>query len=151
MNPYNVVGLFLEDIRNEEGGRNTLIGVFSDNTNVTSIPGAFAKLAIYVRVHIVPSYEVHNLSLKLRLTNGEELNLTKFDVGLVSGELKKARDNDAPYAGFIFSAIASPAPVPTAGRLTAILTINEDEVVAVSMKIQQEPTNLSASVSLQPA
>lgn len=141
MNQYNVVCLFCEDIREETQEKYSLAGIFPDNVNVGAIPSVFPKLGIYVRVNLAIDFEINEFSFNLRLPNGETIKLHNYDVAAVKTEQQNAKKLGAPYAGFLFRAMASPAPIPAAGRMLAIMNINGEEIVAGHLNIQAPPTN----------
>ena len=53
MNDISVVALFCSDVRQEKGGTETIVGIFPDNVNLLTIPGAFAQMYVYVRMLIL--------------------------------------------------------------------------------------------------
>jgi hypothetical protein len=140
MNQYNVVCLFCEDIREETNEKYSLVGVFPDNVNVGEIPSAFPKLGIYARFNLATDFEIKEFSFNLRLPNGETIKLLDYDVAEIKTEQQKAKNLGAPFAGFIFRAMASPAPIPAAGRMFAVFAINGEEIIAGHLNIQLPQT-----------
>jgi hypothetical protein len=149
MKDYEAIGLFCEDIREEKSGKFILIGLYTDNVNVTSIPGVFSKLAIYVRIHLNPAFDIREMTLVIRAPGQQEMNIGDFDPAIIEEQRKKG--TVAPHIGLILQAVVSPFPVQAAGTIAAILKVNgEEKTVAVlnvraMEKTKSEPSSPSIS------
>jgi hypothetical protein len=146
----NIVGLFCEDVREEKTGH-TVIGIFPDNVNVPALPGALPKLGVYVRCHLDPRAKIKNLSAKLRLADGEEIQLASFDEATIKKTQAEAREKGTPIAGFIMIAVAMMVKVKEAGLMLAIVNVGGTEVLAASLNLQVEPAIVAASASPPPS
>ena len=147
--PYNVVGVFCDDIREEVNSRHTLIGIYPDNLYVPAVPGMLDRLSLYVRAHIVPALEVRELSMALEIPGEGRTVISSFEQDEVRQQLREAQEQGKPHAGIIFRASAVPAPLPAAGLFRAIVKINDYEVVACALKVEVRATT-SASTSSAP-
>ena len=136
MQPWQVVGLFCEDVRQEKQGY-SLIGILPDNVNVPSIPGMFPKLGLYVRLNVDPAADVGPISLRLRLPDGTESDLTGFDAEFVKETQKEAASKGAPWAGFIVTAVSSPLSIAKAGRIIALASIMGEEMICAGLNVQE--------------
>ena len=137
--PWNIVGVFCEDIREEKTGH-TLIGILPDNLSVPEVPGAIPKLGIYVRCHVETHANVGPISLKLKFADGEIVKLADFSEAKVKATQEDARNKGAPLAGFVLLAVAVMVQIRTTGRILAIVEIGKEEVLAAALNIQIPPT-----------
>jgi hypothetical protein len=137
--PWNVVGLFCEDVREEKTGH-TVIGVFPDNMEVPHLPGALPKLGLYVRCHVDPMADVGEVSLKLKFPDGNEVPLTKFDEATVKKTQADTRAKGTPLCGLVLIAVAAMVQLGGPGRLLAIVTIAGEEVLAATINFELAPT-----------
>ena len=101
MNDISVVAMFCSDIRQEQGGTVTLVGVFPDNVNLPKLPGAFSQMYIYVRMHLLPSFSPKQIITKVLLPNGSELDRSEIEAELVQRTRKKILETGAPTVGLI--------------------------------------------------
>jgi len=146
MNDYDIVGLFCEDIREEINQKHSLIGVYNDGVRVTTVPGAFSKLGVYVRGQFKPSFEVKELQLILRTADGSDINLGEFD--LVDYQGAKAKlEPTSPYIGLVMQAILSPLPIKVEGRIFAIVRVNGVEHIASTLIVRARRPNESSKAS----
>lgn len=155
MDDFNIVGMICEHIREESRSKTTLLGVYNDIVNVPKVPGAFATLGIYVRVHLGRNFPVEDLTLIFKPIDGEPIELGTMD----SKELARAEqadaDDPAPFTGVIMSVNMAPVPIPNEGRMTVIVRLNGKEHVATALKVRVRPVKEgateSSSASEQPA
>lgn len=145
MNLYNAVGFFCDDVREEKGGKMTVIGIYNDTVNVTKIPGSFAKMGLYVRVHLDVKYQVKNMSVKLRMPNGQESDISEFNIEELNSARKDAIENGNPYLGAVLQAVFAPAPIPVAGRIEAILNLDEEQIIVASLNVRERTKSVAAA------
>jgi hypothetical protein len=137
MRTASVVGLFCDDIREEKRGTDTLVGIFPDNINVPALPITFAKLAVYIRIHLDPSNDPPGaIPIRIEMPNGSQMPLGTLEESLVNKTLQDAKATGAPIAGLISRAVASPFHLPAAGRLRVIVTIADEDVLAAAINVQ---------------
>src|SRR5271155_1448575 len=92
MQPVTCIALFCEDIREEQNGVFTLIGIIPDNVNVAAIPvGAsgqlqpdsnikmLTKLCIFIRINFDPDYDLCEAKIRLVPPEGTPIELGKID------------------------------------------------------------------------
>lgn len=137
MPPWQAVGLFCEDIREEKSGQDTLVGILPDNVNLTKIPGVIPKLCLYVRVHVDLEADITAIVASLRFPDGTEQSLGSFDSDFIKKTQKEAREKGAPFAGFIAKGIGGPLNVSVPGQILAIAKIDNEEVVCAFVNIQK--------------
>jgi hypothetical protein len=140
MKPYEAVGVFCDDIREEVGGKITLIGIYSDNVNVTSIPGAFVQLSVYVRVHINLNFDAKEVILLMRLADGEEIQVGDFDPRIIKAQrAQQDTSNPSPYVGLVMQAQFIQLAIKQTGRMLAVVRINGEETIATSLNVKLAP------------
>jgi len=135
MRSWHAIGIFCEDIRQEKTGQ-SLMGIWPDNVNVPEAPGVFPRIGVYVRVHVEPSANVGAISGRLRFPDGSHHELGAFDLNLVKKTQEESRQKDAPWAGFVLTALAYNFPIQAEGRLLLLARIGDDEVVCGSLNVR---------------
>lgn len=141
MDDFNIVGFFCEYVREEVRGKTTLIGVYSDAVNVPKVPGAFAHLSIYVRLHLKRNYPVNDLALIFKPIQGDPVELGAFkpeDLAL-SEKIDEADPN--PFVGVIMQGSLASLPIPAEGRMTVFVRLNGEEHLAAALKVRVRPPN----------
>ena len=139
MQRLSVVALFCEDVREEKSGGETLIGIYPDNVNVPSIPCAFPKLALYVRINLNVEFDHPSLSLTLTMPDKTQVAVTQFERSLIDKALADARATGNPIAGLIGRVVSGNFPVPIPGRIVATVKVGDESIVAGSLNVQQTP------------
>lgn len=139
MNDVNIAGMICEHIREEARGKVTLIGIYNDIVSVTKVPGQFAQLSFYVRIHLKRGYPVNDLTLIVYPIDGEPVELGAFE----PEELKKAEAIDAadpsPFLGVVIQAAMGPVPIPKEGRMRVFVRLNGEEHLAATLKVRVRP------------
>ena len=110
MRPITAIALFCEDIREEQQGTSTIIGVLPDNLSVGPGPGFLPKLAIYLRIQIDHAVNVNTIRARIIFSDGRELDMAPFDLGSV-GIAKSS-------AAALFARSSSSSSSPVAMRIT---------------------------------
>src|SRR3990167_571089 len=119
----SIVALFCEDIREEIGGKTTLVGVLPDNVNVPARPSgipenltsAMPKLCILIKFHFDPADRFSTTKHVITFPNGEEKKIKGASEETVTRARKQAIDRGAPFAGLIIKIVMAPFPA-TIGR-----------------------------------
>jgi hypothetical protein len=132
----SVVGLFCEDIREEKFGSDILIGIMPDNLVVPAVPSALPKLGFYVRANIPVNTAIKSISVKVKLIDGNEMELGRFDESMIEKDREGAIKKGAPILGLIFRAMVAPAHIPKYGRILILAKIDDDEFVCGSLNVQ---------------
>jgi hypothetical protein len=130
----SVVALFCEDIRDEVSGAHTLVGVISDHIRVPAIPGALAKLSIYVRINFDPEYDPGEISVRLRMSDGTEMPLTKFEPELIAKAKSDALASGFPVAGLISKTAAAPFPITQRGITRVLVNVGGAEFLGGALE-----------------
>jgi hypothetical protein len=147
MRDWNVIGLFCDDIREEKSGQDTIIGIMPDHVNVPSFPGVFAKLGVYVRIHLSSTADVSAITAALHFPTGEKMALAGFDRDFIERQKQQNPAGQNPIVGLISKALAAPLLIREAGRLRIVVTFDGEEEVCGTLNVQAAP---SASVTDSP-
>jgi hypothetical protein len=139
MQGISVVGLFCEDIREERAGTDTIIGILPDNINFPQWPAFFPKLCLYVRIHVIPSFEPGQISVHLVMPDGTEPGKIDLDPDLVKKTREAALASKAPTAGFISKFVMSPLQLSGPGRIQAVAHVGHQRIVCGSLYVNVEP------------
>ncbi len=157
-----VVGVFCEDIREEKSGQSTLIGILSDNINVTPPPprtvgraaaGLIPKMGLYVRINLNPDEDGPGaMTLKLLFSDGRELVLGVISEEVIAQSKAEAKSKSLPIAGILSSAVVAPFPAPNPPTLiTAVLDTKNSRVICGILNIVIDPAQaISSNASPQP-
>jgi hypothetical protein len=121
------VAFFCQDIREEVGGTNTLVGVMSDNTQVPRIPFALGRFGIYARALLPLTVEPHDLALIMRLPDGTDVKVGEYTEDFIRSAIEEARETGTPAVGIIATSTASPFPVLAEGVHRLLLKAGEEE------------------------
>jgi hypothetical protein len=117
MNNISAIAVFCSDVRQERGGTETIVGVFPDSVNVPKIPGAFAQMYVYVRMHMLSSFRPSSIVTKLLLPDGTELERSQIEPELIERTREKAIASNSPYMGLIAKFAMAPMHIAQEGRL----------------------------------
>jgi len=138
MNSPSAIALFCEDIREEESGQVSLIGVLGDNVIIAGAPtdsspnvrGFIPKLCIYLRVSVDVNAEVKPIEFVVTMPNGEIGTRGLFDEATIA-TAQKTREHGNPIAGLVSRLVMSNLVIPSAlGRITVTVTIDGQTYVA---------------------
>jgi hypothetical protein len=137
---FLAIAIFCEDIREEKSGQETIVGIFPDNLNVSSVPGMLPKLGIYVRFHLNAAYEFRAIRTKLRVPGADDIPLGTWEEGLVAEVRENALSNGMPFAGLISKTLFAPFPVTAAGRLELVAEIDGADHIcgALNVVVQEQ-------------
>jgi hypothetical protein len=144
MQPKCVAGLFCEDIRAERSGAFTLVGIMPDNANVPLPPlesnqhGIIPKLCLYIRVHLDVADVVKNISTRLRIPNGDVVDLGPVASNIIEKAFETSRARNSPLTIIVVRAEFPAFPVVALGRLIADVTIDQEVFVAAQLNLISE-------------
>lgn len=122
----NAVAMFCEDIRDEVSGQHSIIGVFSDNLKVSTIPGVMPKLGVYVRIHLDVACEPSELMIILLDAENNLIGDNIFTAELVARTLEDAKKTNKKVAGFFSQMVAGQMPIKQAGPIECHLRFNNE-------------------------
>jgi hypothetical protein len=144
--PYSAVGWFCDDVREEKGNKETIVGIYSDTVSVSSFPGAFKRITIYVRIQADVDQEVSTLKLFLSVPGVEgegEVGIFSLD-GLKEGQ-ERSKQRGLPFITLITQATIEPLMVPSEGLIKATLQFNDHRTVVAAMLVRLRSSPSSAS------
>jgi hypothetical protein len=149
MQPKSVAGLFCEDIRSERSGAFTLIGIMPDNANVPAPPmpdqrGIIPKLCLYIRMNFDAADTVKNISTKVRLPDGNELDMGPVAPNIVEQAFESSRTNGSPLAIIAVRVEFPGFPITELGRIIAEVTIDEEVFIVAQLNLSSDPNHKQA-------
>jgi hypothetical protein len=137
------VCLFCEDIRHEQNGVDTLVGVLPDNINVPITPALLPKIGIYIRILFPLSKIPSKISSHLQTPWQKELvKLGEVSPKQIATAVDEARAQGSDGVRFYTKAIISPFQVPSPGTIATITSIDNRNLLAgiLSFRVQQPST-----------
>jgi hypothetical protein len=150
MRSWHAVGLFCEDIRQEQNGQ-SLMAIWSDNLHVPGLPAILQRISVFIRIHIDPHASVGSISAVLRLFDGSENSIGGFTEDNVKDTQKASRESGLPWAGFMLSAIAFGFPISSSGKLLLVVRVGDEELVCGALNIVSDNPTTSSTSSAAPA
>ena len=147
MNPTSAVAYFCEDIRTEEGGRYTLIGIYPDNIAISDPPGpvpegqpkGLPKLSVFARINFDPRQAIGPITSKLINSDGSEMDLGPADPKAIEAAASSAIQNGGPLAGVNVLFQSSPFLITAPGRILFEITIGKEKFIAGGLKVSFLP------------
>lgn len=125
------LSLFCEDIRNEVGGLETLVGIFPDNIAFSKgFPSTLAKFGIYTRISFDVNKPPKFLRIRIVGVEGEIISDAEMDEELIAQAVLESKKSDSPLAGVKQIALASPLVVKSKGRIIVYLVSEKEETIA---------------------
>jgi len=135
MHPPAAIALFCDDIREEQSGVMSVIGIYPDNLRAPSFPLAFPRLGIYVRTVVDIDYDVQHLETTWNIPGVGEPIYNPLDRTLIEKSIAEARSKSAPTCTFITKITAVSLVVPEPGLMTVKVRLNEMEFLAGILKV----------------
>jgi hypothetical protein len=142
---YNAVGWFCDDVREEKGNKDTIVGIYSEVATVASFPGSFKRILIYVRLHVDIDQEINELKLFLKVPKADEEEIAVFDLEDFEEGRKLARLRTMPYIDVATQVSVEPLRVPAEGLVQATLQLNDERTVVAAMLVRKRPSRPNAS------
>lgn len=139
MNDIFVTAIYCDDIRQEIGGKQSLMGIYNADLIVGEFPTTLAKLCVQVTVRFPFGRSAENLTVKMLM---DETELTKID--LPQGEIRRMMES-APTSEvssedrFVAAALAvqfSPLQLEKPSVLRARALVDGREVKANALRIR---------------
>ncbi|MCB9947887.1 MAG: hypothetical protein H6842_08670 [Rhodospirillaceae bacterium] len=139
MLPRSVVGLFCDDIREEKSGQHSLIGIYSDNINMPSLPSAFPKLAIYIRITLDVTDPVKEIALSIVAPGAEEKILATLEENFIRSAQAESANKSMPTTTLISQIVTSPYVVRDPGMIVLKVLIEGVEYLSALMNVHHKP------------
>ena len=139
MSKFTIAALFCEDVRVEQTGQETLVGVLPDNVNVATIPSLMPKFAIYVRCNFAEGFVLRNLRIKMNSPSGNVLLDNFVEQSLIKQTIKESSDNQSPIYSIKTFAVFAPFNITEAGHYKVIGIVNDGEHLAGAIRLGITP------------
>jgi len=150
MNRY-VHAIFCDDIRQEAGAKQTLVGIYRDQLQLPAIPVVLPRLCVVVDVVTPVTHPFDQLVIQATL--GEQ-QIARAELG--AGDLKSLREaasrlheNAGPEARITFSAnfVFSPLQIDRAAILGVRVDTGAEQLLANALRIVLAPDAIPAPAS----
>lgn len=79
--------LYAEDVRQEQSGQTTIVGVFQGGLKLREMPGALAKFTVLATLYLPGNEVPASVSLEI-LINGKVINTIEAPINLIATELR---------------------------------------------------------------
>lgn len=153
MQPFNLMALFCEDIREEKGGSLMLIGLLPDTVNLKA-PDAtgtitqieedqepdklLAKLCVYLRINFDPAFDLGEPTMRLVLPNDEAIPIGTISAAVAKKAASEAKEKGNLFAGLISRAVLVGFRPPKMGTVKVEITISGKAYVAGALNFQMD-------------
>src|SRR5262245_51753857 len=127
MPSVSALALFCDDLRQEIGNKDSIMGIFPDNLEASKVPGALMRLAVYIRIHIAPQFEFAPMSLRLVNPDDSEIDLGEIEQDLIRRTIATVRERGpSSIAGMISRAVMAPFPIDREGAIRVMLRVGDE-------------------------
>ena len=135
----SAMALFCEDIREEQSGVHTLIGIYPDNINVRRLPLMLSKFCIYVRVSIGVNEQVDKVQILTELPGQAPELVSTTELEEIEEAKRVVASKGSPTITMISKIVATPFIVSTTGRLNVTVKMKRQEYLAAFININELP------------
>ena len=140
MLPTSATSLFCEDIRTEQSGMNTLIGVFPDNVNVPSFPYAFPKMGVYSRIVMDVNSAPKGITLSISAPGIQDPFSNELSHDWVEEQLARNLEKGSQVLGLVNRLIASPFVIHEPTTVQSIIKIGRKKYLGgiINLKLASD-------------
>ena len=142
---WHAVGVFCDDVRPENEGRMSVMGIMPDNADVPGFPFLLLRLGAYVRVHVLPTSNINQIEVVIRFPTGQEQTLGTFDAVQIEKSKAEAKESGANWCGFITAAVAGNVTIPESGILRLVAKVGNEESICGSLNLRLAATSSSTA------
>ena len=139
MSDILVTALFCEDIRREQSGQRTLVGVLNDTLAVPKFPGSFPRLGVFIRVAVPIARQIRVLEHRLLSPDGTKIAEILVPQELVNEIHTDAKSKGNPKYGFISEFQMTMLGIEKAGIFEVISKFDDEEVQSGFLNIVGVP------------
>lgn len=130
-----VHAVFCDDIRQEMGGKVSLMGCFQGDLLVPFLPVALPKLCVFVTVSTPVKRPLKSLKIRIMQDNTELVALDVPQGGATVPIVEDGITRILANAAMVFSPFAIPAPT----AIRVIVTTEEGEIIGPRLRIKAMP------------
>jgi len=127
MGKYSAVTLFCEDIRIEKSEQQTLVGVLKDALEITKIPGALPRLAVFTRLSADVDFDMSELTVRFLEPSGKLIAENIIENEMIKNARDRAIRTNNPTHGVVAMFQLSMLPVESEGIFSVVCTVNGSE------------------------
>lgn len=134
------VSIFAEDIRFEQNGQVTIVGIFPDNVGLPELPAIMSKLAVYTRSVFSTEVEItDDLVCVLLAPDGSELSKNVTSKDALASAMQDSKAQGGSMLTMLSQMVATPFPVPYPGRITLVARYGQQEVLSGFLHLSVRP------------
>jgi hypothetical protein len=138
MGSFSAITIFCEDIREEVGGTETLIGIMPDNVQLPVIPFHFPKICIYTRIHLTFDFKPEEIKFFLKFPDNSEQFFGETSAEQVRSALTDSHSKNNLITGLIFKVKIANLPIKTEGKLVPMIKFGTEEFITGTLNIMTE-------------
>lgn len=124
------ITFFCDDIREEKSGKDTLVGIYSDNLASEKFPINFHRLALYTRINLSVDEKVNEITIRITAPGGIKDELAKLEGEFIRNAQNDAKSKGSRQTGIINKAIIGSAVVSEPGRIEIVVQIDKQEFLS---------------------
>ncbi len=135
--PHRAMAWFCDDVREERGSKETIVGLYSDSIAVPRFPGAFKKVIVVIHIHADLNEPLTEIKLFLRSPNAEEEEIADFDLSDFEQGRQHALERRMPFLLVVAQVTVEPLKVEIEGVIEAVLRINGERMTVGALLVRQ--------------
>lgn len=139
--------IYCDDIRQEVGGKITLVGIYSGQCLVREIPCTLPKLCLSLNVSASRAKPVRSLIVVGAFAGNEVINMTldSTQIAEIMAPSEGQRP-DSKHMMLVLMAALSPFNVSTPGKLTLTVTADGEDIYCEGLNISIAPEGTAFSI-----
>lgn len=136
MKSYSAIALFCEDLREEKGGSDIIVGILPDNVSFPQLPAVMPKLCIYIRIHLAPEFDPGGaIPLRLEGPGDQRIALGEVEKELIYKTKDDVKKKGAPLVGLISRVVMTPFQVLEPGRVNVVASVAGQDILCGSLNL----------------
>ncbi|WP_441465370.1 DUF6941 family protein [Bradyrhizobium xenonodulans] len=144
MRGLRAFAFFCEDVRRENGGRETLIGILPDTVQVPRFPWVVRRITIHFRIRIQADFDCDRavmIDVESENADIEAVKREPAPMELVRRTVERARNRGLPYGTLIGRVeMNEPLEFPQPAKLTVVLKCGDEKEECGLLNIVERTT-----------
>jgi hypothetical protein len=135
--PFSAVAIFAEEVREQQGGRLSILNIFPDTIAVETVPALLATIHAYIRISYDPAHPPHAVAAGLRVGDAAPIMTQHFDPARLQKAVAETRMTGAKIGTIVARFGATNFQVHDTCLLNATVTWNDEEFIVGSLSIRR--------------